>query len=142
MVEAVELLASAATAPTPALGGEGSSSSNEATTAGIGADGGGTNRESGGGDSGAKSDVDGSSTCGDSGQAEHCAEDCSPGSFGSSPSLSPFRRALLAADDACVAVKRAETALARAVSLQRSLPGQVILVLFVCMEKGWVCSPF
>jgi len=65
-----------------------------------------------------------SSSGGGRGESES-AEEPAGGSGEGSSSLSPFRAALLSADGACVAVKEAETALARAVSLQRSLPGQV-----------------
>ena len=122
VVEAVELLADASTSPSPSTtrvaessigstpegrgvvddaGTEGSSSSSSSSS----------NSSSGGGEDGGRG-----SNNGDVRTAEISAE---------GSSLSPFRAALLSADGACVAVKKAESALARAVSLQRSLPGQV-----------------
>lgn len=51
----------------------------------------------------------------------------------SSTSMSPLRLALVAADEACLELKRAERCLSRTVSLQRALPGQV-------RRRGRLCS--
>eukprot|EP00903_Cladosiphon_okamuranus_P018811 g17303.t1 len=125
VVEAVELLAGATTSK--------STSATRIAESGTG----GSTAGTGGGDDGAGTEDSRSRSSSSSGSAGGDNPDFGRRAEGSS--LSPFRAALLAADGACVAVKKAETALARAVSLDRSLPGQrdlVNAIVTACNEKG------
>eukprot|EP00752_Nemacystus_decipiens_P004283 g3912.t1 len=133
VVEAVELLDDASMSMSPSTARVAESSTSTATAEKGAADEAGaqgtsscSSTSSCGGDGGGSGGNDGDG----GGAAESSAEDST---------LSPFRVALLSADGACVAVKKAENALARAVSLQRSLPGQKDLVNAIvtgCNDAG------
>lgn len=115
VVEAVELLADASTSTSTSTSRKQVAESGTSSAGGVegGADGAGT-------EGGSSTSSSTSSNGGGIGN-----DDRAFGPSEKSSSLSPFRAALLSADGACVAVKKAETALARAISLQRSFPGQV-----------------